>query len=323
MKFLIVDDSKAMQTIVHRAMLQLGYADQEYEYAFDGAEALGKIQVSLPDLVLCDWHMPNMDGLELLKKINEMNPAPPFGFITTERSKEQIQKAKDNGALFIVAKPFSAEKLGEAVTEALAEAKRRLVFSEVSAKSIAPDLSSELHTGNVRLNEINSSEINVNETRINIPNKFDIAQTFSAFSPYRTLCIPTRELVAAESFPLFIAVIRAASAEQTCVFLIFDLPLATMLGAIHMNKNKEQLQEQIQEKRVDDDCTQICELITKNMARFIRQNGSIFRTSSFHTAREPSDKIIKLIQDKKNHGVFSYQIDIEGFGEGRFHVIVK
>lgn len=66
-RFLIVDDSKAMQTIVRRTLVAAGYTDHEFQYAYNGQEALEIITEWKPDIVLSDWHMPEMTGIELLK----------------------------------------------------------------------------------------------------------------------------------------------------------------------------------------------------------------------------------------------------------------
>jgi CheY-like chemotaxis protein len=57
-KILIVDDSKAMQTIVNRGIQAMGYSEIETRLASDGNEALDICRTWEPELVLCDWHMP-------------------------------------------------------------------------------------------------------------------------------------------------------------------------------------------------------------------------------------------------------------------------
>lgn len=109
MNILIVDDSTAMRQMVIRAMRQAGFGDHEYSQAEDGEVALESILDTQPDLVVCDWNMPNMNGIELLKKLGEHNVTIPFGFVTTESSLEMKTVAKEAGARFMISKPFTPE----------------------------------------------------------------------------------------------------------------------------------------------------------------------------------------------------------------------
>lgn len=116
MKILIVDDSKTMRMIVKRTLRQAGFGDHTVEEAGNGKEALELIKASKPDLVLCDWNMPEMNGLELLQSLSSESISLKFGFVTSEGTPEMRKTAEENGALFLISKPFTAdtfqEKLG-------------------------------------------------------------------------------------------------------------------------------------------------------------------------------------------------------------------
>jgi len=109
MNILIVDDSSAMRMMVVRTLRQAGIDKKNVEQAEDGAVALESIRNKEPDLVLADWNMPNMTGIELLEALREEGIDVVFGFITTESSKEMRQKATAAGAQFLIAKPFTLE----------------------------------------------------------------------------------------------------------------------------------------------------------------------------------------------------------------------
>lgn len=119
MKFLIVDDSKAMRNIVFKSMQKAGYKDHLFEFAENGQQALELIKNWEPDLVLSDWHMPILDGMGLLNAIREQQLDIRIGLITTERSEERIKEALDAGALFLVSKPFTPDQLNAAIFDAL------------------------------------------------------------------------------------------------------------------------------------------------------------------------------------------------------------
>ena len=109
MHILIVDDSRVMRSIVTRTLRQAGYGDHDLSEAANGVEALAAVQESKPDLVLSDWNMPEMNGIELLDSLRRAGIDVPFGFVTTEGSPEMRQRASDAGAAFLIAKPFTAE----------------------------------------------------------------------------------------------------------------------------------------------------------------------------------------------------------------------
>ena len=111
MKILIVDDSKAMRMIVSRTLKQTGLRGYTTVEATNGVEALDIIRSEKPDLVLSDWNMPEMKGIELLEKVRESGNKVRFGFITSESSNETKQLAEEQGADFVITKPFTADTM--------------------------------------------------------------------------------------------------------------------------------------------------------------------------------------------------------------------
>ena len=115
MEFLIVDDSKAMRMIVTRVLRQAGYEGSTFREAADGAEALAAVRESRPDLVLSDWNMPEMNGIDFLRALRAEGIDVPFGFVTSESTPEMRETALAAGASFLVAKPFTADAFQEAL----------------------------------------------------------------------------------------------------------------------------------------------------------------------------------------------------------------
>lgn len=119
MKILVVDDSKAMRMIVKRALGSLdAYKSATIVEASDGQEALGVITAESPDIVLSDWNMPEMTGIELLEALNDASVSVTFGFVTSESTPEMHDRAIGAGAKFLVSKPFTAESLDRALAAA-------------------------------------------------------------------------------------------------------------------------------------------------------------------------------------------------------------
>ena len=120
MKILVADDSKAMRMIVLRNLRQGGFDGATFIEAVDGADALEKINAEKPDLVLSDWNMPNMSGIELCEALDHTNLV--FGFVTSESTAEMRALADEAGSKFLIAKPFTPESFQDILKDALAEA---------------------------------------------------------------------------------------------------------------------------------------------------------------------------------------------------------
>lgn len=137
MKFLVVDDSRAVQTIIKRILANTGYKNSELRVASTGEEALALMESWTPNLVLTDWHMPGMTGLELLQAIRQsVDTGIQVGFVTTESSARHVEEAYRNGAAFVVTKPFTQETLQQAVLTVLqdgASAEKAIESSEREA----------------------------------------------------------------------------------------------------------------------------------------------------------------------------------------------
>jgi two-component system chemotaxis response regulator CheY len=110
MSILVVDDSRAMRMIVMRTIRQAGYPDHEIVQAENGQQALDTITGGLsPELVLSDWNMPELSGIEFLQALRAGGSTAPFGFVTSESTPTMREQATDAGALFLIAKPFTVE----------------------------------------------------------------------------------------------------------------------------------------------------------------------------------------------------------------------
>jgi two-component system, chemotaxis family, chemotaxis protein CheY len=108
-KILVVDDSKAMRMIVIRNLRQAGYADATIVEAGNGAEGASAVQAEEPDLILSDWNMPEVSGIEFLRTIRAAGVDTTFGFVTSESTPAMREQAIAGGASFLLAKPFNAE----------------------------------------------------------------------------------------------------------------------------------------------------------------------------------------------------------------------
>ncbi|TIC83516.1 response regulator [Nocardioides sp. GY 10113] len=115
MKILIADDSRVMRQIVIRTLRQAGHGGHEIVEAENGRQALDMVTTEAPDLVLSDWNMPEMNGIDCLTSLRGAGSQVPFGFVTSEGSDEMRERAAAAGAAFLIAKPFTPEAFDEAL----------------------------------------------------------------------------------------------------------------------------------------------------------------------------------------------------------------
>lgn len=105
---LIVDDSRIVRNVCRQIVSELGFTIDE---AGDGQEALNYCNDKLPNLILLDWHMPVMDGMQFLEKFGEIegNEKTKVIVCTTENAIHSIREALSHGAHEYVMKPFDRE----------------------------------------------------------------------------------------------------------------------------------------------------------------------------------------------------------------------
>ncbi len=118
---LVVDDSMSMRAIIKKVIGMSGFDVGEIAEAGNGLEALAKLEDFWADVVLTDIHMPEMDGIELLKKIkgDPLSAAIPVVMITTESRDEVVSGALAMGAAGYIKKPFRPEDIKALLVEIL------------------------------------------------------------------------------------------------------------------------------------------------------------------------------------------------------------
>ena len=118
MKLLIVDDSEAMRAIVKETIEKnKGGVDHQYFEASNGAEALGVLQQNNIDLILLDWSMPKLDGLELVKQVRKIEEYTniPIIMVTAMTSRYDVMTAIKAGVTDYIMKPIRDVGLWEKI----------------------------------------------------------------------------------------------------------------------------------------------------------------------------------------------------------------
>ena len=120
---LIVDDSLPMRGVIKKIIRSSGFNVGQFFEAANGKEALKVLDEEWLDLVLSDYNMPVMNGLELLKEMkkDEMSGSIPVVMITTEGSKERVDEFMEKGAAGYIKKPFTPEQIKQRLSSIMGE----------------------------------------------------------------------------------------------------------------------------------------------------------------------------------------------------------
>ena len=111
MKILIVDDSKAMRLIIRRTLRKAELDNHDFAEASNACQALEMIEAEQPDLIMVDWNMPEMTGIEMIQELKNRGISVNTGFITSEGTNDFRQQAIEAGAKFFITKPFTVETI--------------------------------------------------------------------------------------------------------------------------------------------------------------------------------------------------------------------
>lgn len=111
LKALIVDDQEDSRELLKDMLTQIGLAD--ISESSDGKEALKRLdeEDKFFDIVICDWNMPTMTGVELLRQIRTVHPDMPFLMVTGRQDMGSVVEAKESGVTAYIGKPFTIEQL--------------------------------------------------------------------------------------------------------------------------------------------------------------------------------------------------------------------
>jgi len=117
-KILIVDDQKGVRRLLEELFKKEGW---DVRIAGDGLDAIGKVEEMVPDLILMDVKMPNMNGLEATQEIMLRNPGIPIIMMTAYGEIEVVKQALDAGVKRCISKPFDIVMLRDMVDKLMIE----------------------------------------------------------------------------------------------------------------------------------------------------------------------------------------------------------
>ncbi len=281
MKILIVDDSRAMQAIVRRAVIETGIDALDIQTASSGHDALNQVQSFKPDVVLTDWHMPGMTGLQMVQTMRQMGLRDTYvGFVTTETQNDRVQEALNNGANFVLNKPFKDEELRE---------KLGAIASKISSKTIIfKPITLEGLTAVVR------------ETLKEVP--FRLVE---------------KELTSADlSKENLLALYRSETTKALTAVAVLDLPALTMMGAGALGMQPADVKPLLEtESPTEDIQTQAADFLGRAAAAMRAEKPGELSMLKQSLVSKDFAKLQELL--RHNRGQAYFKLDIPGYGSGR------
>ena len=303
MKILIVDDSRAMQTIVRRGIEQLGYDEMEMRKADNGKLALDIIRTWEPDLVLSDWHMPEMSGIELLKALNRQMLTTQIGFVTTETSPARKQEALEAGAKFFVQKPFDYHTLHEAV----------LPLLQGNSDGEAALSESQQATEQEEPNQVAITDVDT------------LSNILSHFSKAQLLVEETEPMALKEhDFPCLLGLFEYPETKKVRAVAIMNVNATCILGAAITAIPEERVRQAIQQKAVPKAMLGNCKKLMEAFASTLYDKETLkpMQLRSINIMRRNVDSIEKLLQKNVNERI-DVEVAVQGYGSGNLTVLAS
>jgi len=280
-KILIVDDSRAMQSIVKRSILGSGL-DVETQMASSGQEALEMVKTFTPDVLLTDWHMPGMTGLQMVHAMRQKGLRNMYvGFITTETQNIRIQEALGSGANFVLNKPFDDAVLREKLSE----------------------IESKIKGGVVSLE---SKPVNENKLQ-------EVVKKFLRQRPFhlREHSFTSGDLSSENLMALY----RSDKTKALAAVGVLNLQAAAIISGVQLGLTDEVIQHAVSHERMTD-------AMSAKAAEFVREVAVCLGTAQIGTLGVLKQSMVSRdfakLQDLlvHNRGQSYFRLDVEGAGKG-------
>jgi len=301
MKILIVDDSRAMQTIVRKGIEKLDYENMEIRNANNGKEALDIIRAWEPELILCDWHMPEMTGLELLHSLNRQMLSVQIGFVTTETSESRKIEALSAGAKFFVQKPFDYKTLHKAVLP--------IIQGSCTGENALEEKQPEEHEPN----------------HIALPNHETLNKTLASLSKVDLQAEKANDIQLMEHhFPCMVGLFEDTGNKKVRAVAILNLNGICILGSSLTAVPAERARKAIEDKAIPKQLINNCKVIMASFCSSLYDQESLkpLGLRSTNIMRENVDSIKNLLLKPADKRI-DVEIAIRDYGSGNLTIVAS
>lgn len=288
LRVLIVDDSRAIQAIIQRVLQNAQLGPLLIELAMDGEQALRLVGSFEPDLVISDWHMPKVGGLEMLQTLRQIGRHEiKVGFVTTETAPRHLDQARSNGALFVINKPFKDEDLQREVQQALAER-----IAELTAPpGPAPAFESEAALSG-------------------------LIKSFLRDIPFRLIAAPG-QLLSELKLPHNLAMYVAAGHKTPHALGVLDLNICCILGGGGAQLQPAPVRAAMQAGAPTAEMMKFADQFMQAAAGLLLKpkDSPEISLKVANMMSKPFEKMGSLMA--RGHGRSDYRLSVPGYGEGR------
>ncbi|HLO94943.1 MAG TPA: response regulator [Burkholderiaceae bacterium] len=280
-RVLIVDDSRAIQAIIRR-ILQDGreLGPLQIQTASDGAEALQRMHEFKPDLVVSDWHMPGVSGIEMLQTLRQIGQGHvPVGFVTTETNAQCLSQARSNGAAFVVHKPFDDATLRRVVHDSLygrsalsEQAQQRKASDAPPPAAVLPPALQSLGLAQQQLHALLCTR------------SFDLLKSDARHD--------------FEQYPLLVGLYGCTGRKSAYAVGLLDATAVAMIGGMALALGKQEIVKAIQARQPDARMVEEASRYLRSMAAVLHipGAGSEAQLGSARLAPQPFDKLLQVLQ---------------------------
>ena len=303
MRILIVDDSKAMQVIVQRSLVKLNIPSLELKFAFNGTEGLNIARSWEPELVISDWHMPEMSGLELLNALNREMLGIRVGFVTTETSAERRNEALQKGADFVINKPFDTQ-----------------TFFSVLSPLIAKMADVKLKTADMALAQAAAS---AEPSRIKLPPASSIQKTLNALSRQSVSVVqrPT-EALSEQWLPAVVGLFVDHQSKVVRGICVIDLEATSILGGILAGLSQSSINQYIGDrnvpKKIVASLEQVFEVLSATLTDTVHHRDLEFKSM---TSINTDMARLEALLSRGNTHRMDIEVSVANYGRGKMILI--
>jgi len=295
-RVLVVDDSRAIQAIIRRILETGDMEPVQVRTASNGAEALDQVDSFRPDLVLSDWHMPGVSGIEMLQALRQMGHTDmAVGFITTETAADCLSQAHSNGAAFVLHKPFEDRVLRNAVAQALrSEPAPRPAPAPSPARPPAVESVAQLQQLLFMHLGTRSYELNKH---------FDEA-------PWVEQC------------PQLVALYSSAGRKGAYALGLLDAATVCLVGGMAAGHSPDEIRKALGRGQPSQPHVEHAKRFMLALAGQLRKRTAT-DVPAFNAAKlssQPFDKLATVIE--RNNGRSDFELRLPGIGEGRISIFL-